>query len=106
MPWPVTDRDLVAGNFIHPPAKNGRVTIEVHSLKDYLPESKGYVRIPFSEATWDILPIAGDKIKITCIFRVDPGGAIPAWLVNATIATGPYNSFMKLCEILNQGISK
>src|SRR5687768_5292809 len=89
MPWPVTDRDLVAENTIHPVAKTGRVTMEIHSLKDYLPQNKGFVRVPYSEASWDILPVPGNKIKITYIFRVDPGGAIPAWLVNATIATGP-----------------
>ncbi|RDC63959.1 START domain-containing protein [Adhaeribacter pallidiroseus] len=102
MPWPVTDRDLVAENKIHSVAENGQVTIEVHSLKDYLPEKQGYVRVPYSEASWDILPLPNNKTKITYIFRVDPGGAIPAWLVNATIATGPYNSFMKLREILNK----
>ncbi|QNF33946.1 hypothetical protein HUW51_14890 [Adhaeribacter swui] len=103
MPWPVTDRDLVAENTIHPMDKNGRVTIEIHSLKDYLPETKGFVRVPYSAASWDILPLPENKIKVTYIFRVNPGGAIPAWLVNATIAAGPYNSFMKLREILESG---
>ena len=100
LPWPVADRDLVAENIIYPSTPNGRVIIAVHSLKDYLPKKNGYVRIPYSEASWDILPLPNNKIKITYIFRVDPGGTIPAWLVNATIATGPYNSFVKLREKL------
>ena len=102
MPWPVTDRDLVAESKVHPVSNNGLVTIEVHSLKDYLPAKIGYVRVPYSEASWEIVPLPNNKIKITYLFRVDPGGTIPAWLVNATIATGPYNSFVKLREILRK----
>ncbi|PSR52732.1 hypothetical protein AHMF7605_03930 [Adhaeribacter arboris] len=102
MPWPVADRDLVAETIIYPITKAGHLYVEVKSLPEYVPVNKDFIRIPFSEATWDIFPLPGNKLKITYTFSINPGGAIPTWLVNATVVTGPYNTFMKLRKILNE----
>ncbi|MGV3587529.1 MAG: START domain-containing protein [Adhaeribacter sp.] len=100
MPWPVTDRDLVV-EFSYqeiPGTKN--LAIQAKSAEGYVPPKKGYVRVPYSLATWEVAPVAKDKIKIDYVFRVNPGGTIPSWLVNMAAATGPYNTFVKLREIL------
>ncbi|QMU27760.1 START domain-containing protein [Adhaeribacter radiodurans] len=101
MPWPVTDRDLVVETIIYPIVK-GNLHIEVKSLPDYVPINKNFIRIPYSEATWDIFPLPDNKLKITYTFSINPGGSIPSWLVNASVVTGPYNTFMKLREILSK----
>lgn len=101
MPWPVADRDLVVETIIHPVVK-GNLRVEVKSLPDYIPVNKNFIRIPYSEATWDISPLPDNKLKIIYTFSINPGGSIPAWLVNATVVTGPYNTFMKLREILSK----
>lgn len=100
MPWPVTNRDLVV-EFSYeeiPGTKN--ITIRAKSVADYLPPKKGYVRVPYSLATWEVVPLPDNKIKVDYVFRVNPGGAIPSWLVNMAAATGPYNTFVKLRELL------
>ena len=102
MPWPVTDRDLVAETIIYPVTRNGQLRVEVKSRPDYLPVKKGFVRVPYSLAIWEVLQLPGNKLKVTYTFSIDPAGAIPHWLLNATITTGPYNTFMKLREILRK----
>lgn len=102
MPWPVTDRDLVAEAIIYPVTKSGQLRMEIKSIPDYLPVKKGFIRIPYSVAVWEISPLPGNKLKINYTFSVNPGGSVPAWLVNASVATGPYNTFMKLRDILRK----
>ncbi|KAA5545000.1 START domain-containing protein [Adhaeribacter rhizoryzae] len=102
MPWPVTNRDLVV-EFSYqeiPGTKN--LAIQAKSAEGYVPSKKGYVRVPYSLATWEVVPVAKDKIKIDYVFRVNPGGTIPSWLVNMAAATGPYNTFVKLRELLSE----
>lgn len=99
MPWPVNDRDLVVELTINPQPVNQQYIIQAKSVPDYLPRRANLVRVPYSLALWKITPVA-DKLKIDYTFSVDPGGSIPAWLVNTTAAIGPYNSFIKLREVL------
>jgi hypothetical protein len=63
---------------------------------DY-PAEKGVVRVPFSEASWKVTTENND-LKIIYLLRVDPGGSIPAWVINMGIADGPYHSFNHLKE--------
>jgi hypothetical protein len=39
-------------------------------------------------------------ISIVYTFEVDPGGSLPAWLVNSFADKAPYESFKKLSEKL------
>jgi type II secretory pathway pseudopilin PulG len=105
MPWPVTDRDLVVELFINPEPQNQQYIIQAKGIPDYLPPKPGLVRVPYSLALWKITPVAG-KLKVDYTFSVDPGGSVPAWLVNTTAAIGPFNSFVKLREILKSRNAK
>jgi hypothetical protein len=100
MPWPLTDRDMVAETKVFPPSKNKTVRVEVTGLPTYLPKKEHLIRIPYSLAIWEITPVAADRIKVEYTFSVDPGGSIPAWMVNATLATGPSITFSQLRELL------
>jgi hypothetical protein len=98
LPWPIKDRDLI----IELNIKDGSDLLDVQakSLPAYLPQNANYIRVPYSFAQWKVTGDGPDKIKIDYTFSVDPGGSIPSWLVNATLTIGPYNSFMKLKEVL------
>jgi len=100
LPWPIQDRDLVIELNIKPATGTEPLTITAKSIDGILPPKKHFIRVPYSLATWRIIPIPGNKIKVDYTFSLDPGGSIPGWLVNMTIAKGPYESFLKLGEIL------
>ncbi|GGK69859.1 START domain-containing protein [Rufibacter glacialis] len=106
MPWPLTDQDLVVEALFFPVARDNAARVEVRSLPGYLPNQEGFVRIPSSLATWDIRQLPGNKIKVEYQFSVDPGGAIPSWLVNATADIGTLKTFQKLRALLAQKAKK
>jgi len=100
LPWPIQDRDLVIELNINPATENSPLIIQAKSIEGVLPPKPHFIRVPYSLATWRISPIPGNKTKLDYTFSLDPGGSIPSWLVNWTIATGPYKSFLKLQEIM------
>lgn len=100
LPWPIQDRDLVTELTINAATSMQPLTIQAKSLPSYLPPKPHYIRIPYSLATWRVMPEGNNKINVDYTFSIDPGGSIPGWLVNMTIASGPYKSFLKLRDIL------
>jgi hypothetical protein len=103
LPWPIQDRDLVVELNIEPAANpNATQIILVKSIDGILPPKKHFIRVPYSLVTWRITPVPGNKINVDYTFSLDPGGSIPKWLVNLTLTTGPYKSFMKLRELLKE----
>ncbi len=100
LPWPIKDRDLIIELSILPDSAANRFGIQAKSLPAYLPENPDFVRVPYSLATWKVIIINDHTLKVDYTFSVNPGGSIPAWLVNSTLSIGPYKSFMNLRETL------
>ena len=94
-PWPVQNRDLVVNIKIEQDAKTKHMTMVAQSVPDYIPPKKGLVRIPMSKAEWWITPNSG-RLDINYKMQVDPGGVLPAWLVNIAAAEGPFSTFSTL----------
>jgi hypothetical protein len=100
LPWPIKDRDLIIELDIAPTPDV--LNIQAKSLPNYLPLDNKYIRVPYSLATWKVTQASGNKLKVDYTFSIDPGGSIPSWIVNATLAIGPYNSFVKLRDVLKE----
>jgi hypothetical protein len=106
LPWPVSNRDLVMQQSMTRDSINKTLKIEVHSVSGVLPEKPGKVRVPFSQGLWNITTVANNRIRIEYVFNVDPGGSIPAWLVNMLSTAGPFNTFKNLKSLLETGSVK
>lgn len=102
LPWPVQDRDLVTELTITPATATTPLTMQAKSIQGVMALNKNYIRVPYSSAVWHVVPTADNKIDIDYDFTVDPGGSIPSWLLNMTITKGPYESFLKLADLLKQ----
>jgi len=100
LPWPLKDRDLIVQLKILPSASSDKFQIEAKSLPDYLPRKKNFIRAPYSLAIWNVTVLNDKELKVDYVFSVNPGGSVPAWAVNSTLTVGPYNSFLKLKEVL------
>lgn len=98
LPWPIKDRDLVVELLVN--QTPDILNIQAKSLPAYMPKTDNFIRVPYSLATWKVTQAPNNKLNVDYTFSVDPGGSIPAWIVNATMAIGPYNSFVKLREVL------
>lgn len=95
IPWPAQNRDFVAHLTVHQDPQTNVVTVDGPSVPGFVPVKDGVVRIAHSSGQWIIAPDGGN-VKVTYILQVDPGGAIPAWLVNMFATEGPLQSFRKL----------
>ena len=94
-PWPATDRDLVSK---FTAARINETSVEITSghLPDYLPVQEEYVRVKRTEASWKFTQLPNGKVKAEYRLFIDPGGSVPAWMMNLFITDGPYQSMLKM----------
>ncbi|MCB0375234.1 MAG: lipid-binding protein [Sinomicrobium sp.] len=99
LPWPIKNRDLLSRVTVLP-QKDGAITVTIapETTHTFFPE-KNITRIRHFNGHWLLIP-RGDHVEITQQLYGDPGGTLPAWLVNALITNAPYRTFLNLKEIL------
>ncbi len=103
LPWPVSDRDLV----FHSAVKQDSLTLVVktnsYCVPGYVEEKEGIVRVKNGKTSWTITPKPDGFVEVDYFVSLDPGGSIPAWLVNSTIDMGPFNTLKKVRQLLEEG---
>lgn len=92
-PAVTSNRDFVIHLSVHQDKDTKQLTVKAISKPDYIPTKKKVVRVPFSEATWQIKSIGKNKLAVTYYIRIDFGGAIPAWVVNSLSHIAPHETF-------------
>ncbi len=83
-PWPVSDRDTVVEVVAEKIETNHRYRVLTRAQPDLLPLVEGRVRIPYSEIYFLLKRVDADSIEIEYGLDVDPGGALPKWMVRRT----------------------
>jgi hypothetical protein len=100
LPFPASNRDLVVRSRQWRDAATGKVYSHSVGLPDYKPEVEDIVRIRAFESSWEITPNNDGTVYIDYTAKTDPGGNIPAWIINLGIATGPVKTMEKLAEVV------
>jgi hypothetical protein len=95
-PWPVSNRDMVVDLKLSQDAKTKVLTIVMVSVPEGAPEKDQLVRVPMSIAKWTVVPLSPSRLKVEYFIEIDPGGSVPAWMVNMVSAQAPYDSFKTL----------
>lgn len=103
MPWPLANRDFVAHMQVSQDKVSKVVTINAPAVPGFVQPKEDIVRISHSKGLWIITPLPKGKISIVYTLQVDPGGDIPAWVVNTFSAQGPLHSFRKMKQELQAG---
>lgn len=96
MPWPVTNRDFIVKISILQDPFSKVITVLAENHPDYLPKKKKLVRIRTSSGKWLIEPLPNGRVRVEYQLYVDPGGTVPASLVNMFSGKGPFESFKNL----------
>lgn len=96
IPWPASNRDFIAHLITVQDPQTKVVTVYGPTVPDLVPVKKDIVRVRESEGKWVLTPVGHHTVKIVYTLHVDPGGSIPAWLVNMFATKGPHESFRNL----------
>lgn len=99
-PWPANDRDVVMKTTLERRSKTLLVTCS--DVVNLLPEIKGMVRISTFKNTWEAEGDDNGFLKINYLLQVNPGGSLPAWIINLFISKGPYETFFGLSQLLKK----
>lgn len=102
LPWPLDNRDAVMHTRITRDSLNRFIRINSTAVPNYAAEKSGKVRIKKSDINWYVTRTSANTIHIVYTFETDPGGNVPAWLVNNFADKGPFESFKKLSELLKK----
>ena len=91
-PWPVDSRDFVVDVKLTQDPSSKAITIASTCKPTYIPKVDGYVRITEFKASWTLIPLKDGSIQVIYQLLVDPGGYVPAWLVNLAVVDGPFET--------------
>ena len=83
-PWPCSNRDFIVSFKMVQPSP-GILTIESHAEPDQYPEQPRIVRVRYSVSHWTMTVAGDNSVKVEYTIQFDPGGSVPAWIVNMFI---------------------
>jgi hypothetical protein len=98
-PKPVEDRDLIV-EFKIVEATNSKILIKTGTLPNYVNEKPGIVRVKQFVGTWELNKINDNETLVITQCHTEPGGNIPAWIINYMIIAGPYETLENMKKML------
>ena len=96
LPWPAENRDFVSHLSVSQNPETKLITINGPAVPGFVPLKDGIVRVDHSGSEWLVTPLANGQVSVKYTLHVDPGGALPVWLVNMFATEGPIQIFKKL----------
>lgn len=96
MPWPASNRDFAIRISMSQNPQTKVITVLAENQPTIIPEKKGLVRIPESSGKWTISSAGAGKVRVEYELQVNPGGSLPAGIVNMFSYEGPFESFRNL----------
>jgi hypothetical protein len=106
-PWPVTNRDLYAVMELYTDTAFHLLKVNSVGSSNYQPVKKDLIRIPYSKGVWYVTTLSDHQIHLKYVLEMDPGGSVPAWILNLFSTKGPWESFKNLKNkmiLLNPGV--
>jgi hypothetical protein len=91
LPWPIADRDVVAHVRWHQDEKSLVVTMTASAVSGMVPRRDHMVRVTDAVT------------EVTTEAHADPGGPLPAWMVNMVLLNSPYRTLTNMRRILATG---
>jgi len=102
VPWPFSDRDVISHFKIQQDSLTKIVTFTKIGVPDFIPAKDPLVRVQKFESKYHFIPLPHDSVQVEMEMLLDPGGNIPAWLINANIVTAPYKTTAAMINQLPQ----
>ena len=104
-PFPYKNRDGVYRNRFTWNKEKKELNVSIEVLDDYLKENDKYIRVS-GNGYWKVKVAAKNKLEVTFLMQVDPGGAVPSWLANLFVEDTPYNTLINIKKTIAQHKNK
>ena len=101
VPFPFENRDMVQELIFNYDKSSGRMEILLRQNNEAVAPIKGITRMPVSVGKWTFEPINKNTYNVIFEYLSDPGGALPAWLVNSFLIRMPYKTLSGFRERVN-----
>lgn len=101
-PFPITDRDLVVRSTQWTDEATGFTYSHSKAAPKMVKEEKGFIRIPEFDSYWKIMPQPNGVVEIDYVAITDPGGNLPAWVVNLGITKGPIETMKRFSNLVEE----
>ncbi len=93
VPWPATNRYYYAQlELKNNPADHSMLLVSAN-LPEYTPVPKDLIKVPYSRGEWKVTTISKKTIHIDYVLQLNPGGSLPAWVLNLFSTKGPLETF-------------
>lgn len=92
LPWPVNNRDLLTQMIVK--QEENHFKLISNSISEPVKEHEDFIRIKNFYEEWHIAHLGENLTSVSVSGWADPGGAIPAWIVNLFVVEEPY-AFLK-----------
>ncbi len=105
-PWPVDDRDMAAHMKISQENKTKVVSVTADIADGIVPVNKDMVRVTQFHSVYTLTPKKNGMVEIDLEMGTEPGGNVPAWLINSVIVKGPFNTQLIMNRLLQSSTYK
>ena len=97
-PAPFSDRDVLLNVTVEKSGETGEVRISYKDIKGNTAQDDCCLRLISDKGFWKFTPMTDGYTSITWQFHTDPGGALPAMLLNGVMPSLPVNLFNKIIK--------
>ena len=104
-PWPFSNRDYLLHVKGEKSTETGSTTITYENLKDQMAENDCCIRTNIVKGFWKFTPASDGFTDVTYQFHTDPGGALPASLLNNVMPDLPVNLLKAISKELSKASS-
>lgn len=98
-PWPVKDRDAVAHNLITINLEEKEIRVVQQGAPEKVPSRKDAVRVEKLNSSWVFTEKEDGIVHVRYQVLTDPGGRLPAWLINRVSVSQPYETLLGLKKL-------
>jgi hypothetical protein len=106
VPWPATDRYFYAGFELKKDPAGRSMQVVSSNISYEGPAPKDMVKVPYSKGNWNVIQVSKKYMHVEYILELNPGGSLPAWVLNLFSSKGPLETFeniKKKMTALNPG---
>ncbi len=82
---------------------SGAVVVHMRTFECEAPVPSGYLRIPWSNGYWQLVPLSPERTRVVFQMHTNPGGYIPSWLTNMLAVDSPYITMNNLRKLIFEG---